>query len=188
MQKPVTMYLSSGDTSQLRTDDVPDDNISIAAAGETDLVIWTDGQSIAGWSGGRQLSLDAWIELGHRALATWLANVPHLDTTFTTSVDMPCGGADGDRTHNLSMTERVDLTGMTWDSRTKESIRRKWHWLHLTVRTYGLDCVRETLQRDWGMLVFLSSMVELCPVHSHGETAEHCPPEMMLPENIIRES
>jgi len=38
---------------------VPDDYVAVAAAGEADLVVGGDGQSVAGGSGRRQLSLDA---------------------------------------------------------------------------------------------------------------------------------
>lgn len=73
------------------------------------------------------------VQLGHRALAAWLADVPHFDTTFATGVDVACGGADGDGTHHLSMTQGVDLTGMTRDARAEEGIRREGHRLHLTI-------------------------------------------------------
>lgn len=38
---------------------VPHDDVAVAAAGETDLVVWTDGQRVARRSRGRQLCLDA---------------------------------------------------------------------------------------------------------------------------------
>lgn len=38
---------------------IPNRNVPIAAAGETDFGIRTDGQGITGWSRGRQLSLDS---------------------------------------------------------------------------------------------------------------------------------
>lgn len=38
---------------------VPHHDVAVAAAGETDLVIWTDGQSVARGSRGGQLRLDA---------------------------------------------------------------------------------------------------------------------------------
>lgn len=43
---------------------VPHDDVAVAAAGETDLVVWTDGQSVARRSRGRQLRLDAWSGRG----------------------------------------------------------------------------------------------------------------------------
>ena len=39
---------------------VPDDDVAVAAAGETDLVVRGDGQGVAGGSRRRQLRLDAW--------------------------------------------------------------------------------------------------------------------------------
>ncbi len=178
---------------------VPDHDVSVTAAGEADLVVWTDGQSVAGRSRGRQFSLDAWsgrgqvpdwqraglapdyqsppiwkelawpdvvvsilierksrlylvqlgwraptttltlcrshqtVQLGHRTLAAWLADVPYFDAAFPAGVDVTCGGADGHRAHHLSMTERVDLTGVTWDARAEEGVRREGHRLHLTI-------------------------------------------------------
>lgn len=38
---------------------VPDDDVAVAAAGEADLVVRGDGQSVAGGSRRRQLRLDA---------------------------------------------------------------------------------------------------------------------------------
>lgn len=38
---------------------IPNCNVPITAAGETDFGIRTDGQGVTGWSRGRQLSLDA---------------------------------------------------------------------------------------------------------------------------------
>lgn len=34
------------------------------------------------------------------------------------------------------MTESVDLTGVTWDARAEEGVRRKGHRLHLTICAY----------------------------------------------------
>lgn len=71
--------------------------------------------------------------MGHRALAAWLADVPHFDTTFPAGVDVTRGGADGDRAHHLSVTEGVDLTGVSRDARAEEGVRREGHRLHLTI-------------------------------------------------------
>lgn len=43
---------------------VPDHDVSITAAGEADLVVGTDGQSVAGRSRGRQFGLDPWSRRG----------------------------------------------------------------------------------------------------------------------------
>lgn len=56
------------------------------------------------------------VQLGHRALASWLTDVPHFDTTLSSSVDMPRRGADGDSAHHLAMIQAVNLTGVAWDS------------------------------------------------------------------------
>lgn len=76
------------------------------------------------------------VELGHGTLAARLADVPHLDTALAAGVDVACGGADGDGTHHLSVVQSVDLTGMPWDARAQQGIRRERHRLHLSIRTY----------------------------------------------------
>lgn len=43
------------------------------------------------------------VELGHRTLATRLADVPDLHTALASSVDMTCRVADGDRTYHLAV-------------------------------------------------------------------------------------
>jgi hypothetical protein len=75
------------------------------------------------------------VELGHGTLAARLADVPHLDTALAAGVDVACGGADGDGTHHLSVVQSVDLTGMSWDARAQQGIRRERNWLHLSIRT-----------------------------------------------------
>lgn len=56
------------------------------------------------------------VQLGHRALASWLTDVPHFDTALSSSVDMARRCADGDGAYHLSMIQAVNLTGMAWDS------------------------------------------------------------------------
>lgn len=43
------------------------------------------------------------IELGHRALAARLADVPDLDAALATCVDVTCGVANGDSAHHLAV-------------------------------------------------------------------------------------
>jgi hypothetical protein len=31
------------------------------------------------------------------------------------------------------MVQRIDLAGMAWYSGAEQGVRRKWHWLHLTL-------------------------------------------------------
>lgn len=73
--------------------------------------------------------------MGHRALAARLADVPDFDTAFAASVDMTCGVANGNSAHHLTMAQRVDLTGVAWNTRTDQGIGREGHRLHLTVST-----------------------------------------------------
>ena len=76
------------------------------------------------------------VQLGHGALAPWLADVPHLDAALASSVDVARGGADGDGAHHLSVVQRVDLTGVTRDARTQQGVGWKRHRLHLAIRTH----------------------------------------------------
>lgn len=76
------------------------------------------------------------VQLGHGVLASWLADVPHLDAALPSGVDVASRGADGDGAHHLSVAQGVDLTGVTRDSRTQQSVGRKGHGLHLTVRAH----------------------------------------------------
>lgn len=69
-----------------------------------------------------------------RALAAGLTDVPDLHTALATSVDVPCGVADGHGAHNLSVAQCVDLASVTRNAWTNQSIRRKRNWLHLAIR------------------------------------------------------
>lgn len=71
--------------------------------------------------------------MGHGALAARLADVPDFDTPFATSVDMTCGVANGNGAHHLAVAQRVDLTGVAWNSGTYQGVWREGHGLHLTV-------------------------------------------------------
>lgn len=76
------------------------------------------------------------VELGHWALAAWLADVPDLDTALAASVDVTRGVADGDGAHHLSVAQCVDLAGVAWDARAYQRIWREGHGLHLTICTH----------------------------------------------------
>ena len=73
------------------------------------------------------------VQLGHGALASRLADVPHLDAALASGVDVARRGADGDGTHNLSVVQGVNLTGVARDSRAQQGVRGKGHRLHLAV-------------------------------------------------------
>lgn len=73
------------------------------------------------------------VQLRHGALASRLTDVPDFDTAFATSVDMTCGVADGYCAHHLTVVQRVDLTGVAWDTGSDQGIGRKGHRLHLTI-------------------------------------------------------
>lgn len=73
------------------------------------------------------------VQLGHRALAARLADVPDFDTALATSVDMTCGVANGHGAHHLTVAQRVDLTGVARNTRTDQGVGREGHRLHLTI-------------------------------------------------------
>lgn len=73
------------------------------------------------------------VKLWHRTLVSWVTNVPDLDTTLPSCVNVPGGVTDGNSTNHLSMVQRVDLTSMSRDSWAHQSIWGEWHWLHLSI-------------------------------------------------------
>lgn len=76
------------------------------------------------------------VQLGHRALAAWLADVPDLDAALAAGVDVTRGVADGDGAHHLPVAQRVDLAGVARDARAHQRVRREGHGLHLAVRAH----------------------------------------------------
>lgn len=46
---------------------------------------------------------------------------------------MTCGVANGNGAHHLAVAQRVDLTGVAWNSGTYQGVWREGHGLHLTV-------------------------------------------------------
>lgn len=81
----------------------------------------------------------------HWTLASRLTDVPDLNTALATSVDVASRVADSHGTHNLPMTECVNLTSMAWDPWTNESVWREGHRLHLSV---SADVERVGSERD----------------------------------------
>ncbi|TNN44180.1 hypothetical protein EYF80_045625 [Liparis tanakae] len=73
------------------------------------------------------------VELGHRALAAGLADVPDLDTALAAGVDVARGVADGHGAHHFPVAQRVDLASVTRDARANQCVRREGHRLHLTI-------------------------------------------------------
>lgn len=60
------------------------------------------------------------VQLGHGALASWLADVPHLDAALAAGVDMTRWVTDGDGTHNLPVAESIDLPCVTRNARADQ--------------------------------------------------------------------
>lgn len=73
------------------------------------------------------------VELGHWALAPWLADVPDLDAALAAGVDVAGGVADGDGAHHLPVAQGIDLASVARDPRAYQRVWREGHRLHLTI-------------------------------------------------------
>ena len=75
------------------------------------------------------------VELRDRRLAGRLSagDVPHLDTALPSGVDVLCGVGDGHRADDLSVVQRVHLSGVARDAAAIEGVRRKGHRIDLPV-------------------------------------------------------
>lgn len=113
--------------------------------------------------------------MGHGALAARLADVPDFDTAFATSVDMTCGVANGNSAHHLTVAQRVDLTGVAWNTGTDQGVRREGHRLHLTISA-DMEGVRPD-GKDRHVLLFYFYFFFNCLKHILQDTYG-LPPEM----------
>lgn len=73
------------------------------------------------------------VELWHRAFVAWVTNVPDLDTTLPSSVNVSSRVTDGHGTNHLSVVQCVDLASVARDPWAYQSIWRKRHRLHLSI-------------------------------------------------------
>lgn len=96
------------------------------------------------------------IELRDGALVSWVTNVPDLDTTLSSSVNVSGGVTDGDGTHHLPVVQCVYLTGMTWDPWSHQSIWGERNWLHLSIRsnmegvgTDGREKIKQKMREEF---------------------------------------
>lgn len=62
-----------------------------------------------------------------------MTNVPDLDATLPSCVNVSGGVTDGNGAHHLSMVQCVDLTGVARNPWAHQSIRGERHRLHLSV-------------------------------------------------------
>lgn len=76
------------------------------------------------------------VELGHRALVSWVTDIPHFDTTLPSCVNVSSRVTDGNGTHHLAVVQRVDLTGVARDPRAHQSVRGERNRLHLPVGSH----------------------------------------------------
>lgn len=96
------------------------------------------------------------VELWHRALVSWVTNVPDLHTTLPSCVNVSGGVTDGNGAHHLSMVQCVDLTGMAGNPWAHQSVRGERHWLHLSVSRHvkrvSTDDTKEDRRRRLNMI------------------------------------
>lgn len=69
------------------------------------------------------------IQLADGTLAAGLGDVPNLDAPLAAGVHVFGWIGDGDGADDLTVRKRIDLAGVSWDSRSRQGIGRKWHWL-----------------------------------------------------------
>lgn len=96
------------------------------------------------------------VELWHRALVSWVTNVPDLHTTLPSCVNVSGGVTDGNGAHHLSVVQCVDLTGMAGNPWAHQSVRGERHWLHLSVSRHvkrvSTDDTKEDRRRRLNMI------------------------------------
>ena len=62
-----------------------------------------------------------------------MADVPDLDTSLATSVDVLGGVGHGDGAHHVTVGQRVDLPDSSWNSRSYEGVWWERNWPSLSV-------------------------------------------------------
>lgn len=76
------------------------------------------------------------VELRHWALVSWVTDIPHLDTTLPSCVNVSSGVTDGNGTHHLAMVQCVYLTGVTRNPRAHQSVWGERNRLHLSIGSH----------------------------------------------------
>ena len=94
------------------------------------------------------------VQLRHRKFLR-LSNVPDLDASFATSVDILGGVGHGDGAHHLSVRQRVDLATLPRDARRGQSVWWEADWLQVAVLAHvervawltgrSIDTVRDSI-------------------------------------------
>ena len=90
------------------------------------------------------------VELWHRALVSWVTNVPDLHTTLPSCVNVSGGVTDGNGAHHLSVVQCVDLTGVAGNPWAHQSVRGERHWLHLSVSRHVEGVSTDDTKEDGG--------------------------------------
>ena len=73
------------------------------------------------------------VQLGQWGFRAWLADIPDLDTSLASSVDVLGGVGHGDSAHHITVGQRVDLPDSSWNARSYEGIRWKRNWPGLSI-------------------------------------------------------
>lgn len=76
------------------------------------------------------------VKLRHRALVSWVTDIPHLDATLPSCVNVSSGVTDGHGAHHLAVVQRVYLTGVTRDPRAHQSVWGERNRLHLSIGSH----------------------------------------------------
>lgn len=76
------------------------------------------------------------VELRHWALVSWVTDIPHLDTTLPSCVNVSRGVTDGNGTHHLAMVQCVYLAGVTRNPRAHQSVWGERNRLHLSIGSH----------------------------------------------------
>lgn len=117
------------------------------------------------------------VELRHWALVSGVTDVPHLDTTLPSCVNVSGRVTDGNSTHHLAMVQCVYLTGVTRDPRANQGVRGERNRLHLSIGSHvegiGTDGSRKevVLRGAEKINFFPSAETVIVSVIPQGDTA-----------------
>lgn len=131
------------------------------------------------------------VKLRHWALVSRVTNVPDLDATLPSCVNVSGGVTDGNGAHHLSVVQSVDLTGVAWNPWAHQSIRGERHRLHLSVGRHVKGVSADDAKDDKGGKNE-KRMVSLfiCPEKTHqsfrGEIQTNGPQTYEQPQTHLR--
>lgn len=74
-----------------------------------------------------------------------VSDVPDFNAPFTARVDVLGRIRDRNGAHNLAMSQGINLTRVTWNSRPYQSVCGEWHRLQLTLAVH-MERVRSAVE------------------------------------------